>query len=193
MRIRKHTWQLVHLVEILRQRFADRPLRAVEIGVMLGVNSAELLKTCEDVHLTMIDPWCTNPDYQAAEPGDVSTWDWRDWEKARAQARIRTEPYADRRTIRWMTSKDAALLTRDYSLHMVFVDGDHRAEGVLFDTETWWHKLTTGKEPGTPGGILAWHDWNLASVRDTVTAWAEKHGLILSPGMGRTCWTEKRA
>ena len=55
-------------------------------------------------------------------------------------------------------SLDALQFFKDGELDFIYIDGDHRYEGVLADLKGWRKKL---KE----GGILAGHDWSWQSVK----------------------------
>lgn len=50
-----------------------------------------------------------------------------------------------------MESSDAACIVADHSFDLVFIDGDHRYEGIRRDIELWRRKVR-------PGGILCGHD-----------------------------------
>jgi Methyltransferase domain len=65
-----------------------------------------------------------------------------------------------------VTSTQAARIFDIGSVHMAFIDGDHRFEAVREDCLAWWPRIASG-------GFLAGHDWpRYQSVRDAVTDFA---------------------
>ena len=55
-------------------------------------------------------------------------------------------------------SLDALEFVEDASCDLIYIDGDHRYEGVLADLKGWRKKLREG-------GIMAGHDWSWESVK----------------------------
>jgi predicted O-methyltransferase YrrM len=64
---------------------------------------------------------------------------------------------------------------------VIFVDGDHTAEGVTRDLRFWIDHLK-------PGARLLGHDWDDARVREAVEAFAAERGLTASPHDGTNIW-----
>jgi predicted O-methyltransferase YrrM len=60
-------------------------------------------------------------------------------------------------------SAGSADLFRDRTVDFVFIDAEHTTEAVKRDVNAWLPKVK-------PGGTLAGHDWNWATVRDGVRA-----------------------
>jgi len=54
--------------------------------------------------------------------------------------------------------EDATLYLANHSFDLVFVDADHEADRVAFDTALALQMLK-------PGGVIAWHDWDMPTVR----------------------------
>ena len=64
---------------------------------------------------------------------------------------------------------------------VIFIDGDHTAEGVTRDLEFWIDHLK-------PGGRLMGHDWDDTRVRDAVQAFAGRRGLTARAHAGTYLW-----
>jgi predicted O-methyltransferase YrrM len=125
----------------------------LEIGTALGFSAAVMALAAPNATITTLNP----------KPGE--------FEQA-------VENLADFGNVEVVQAHSADYL-KGYEgplLDMVFVDGDHRREGVLADAE-WWRWLKRG-------GMLLFHDYTLAGKRRTpevyeaVNEWKEKMGLI---------------
>jgi hypothetical protein len=64
---------------------------------------------------------------------------------------------------------------------VVFIDGDHTAEGVKADLEFWVDRLT-------PDGVLLGHDWDDGRVRGAVEAFAGQRGVGVHVHPGTYIW-----
>jgi predicted O-methyltransferase YrrM len=69
----------------------------------------------------------------------------------------------------------------DRPADIIFVDGDHSAEGVTRDLEFWIDWLT-------PGGLLLGHDWDDARVREAVEAFASARACAARPHPSTNIW-----
>jgi predicted O-methyltransferase YrrM len=69
----------------------------------------------------------------------------------------------------------------DQPADVIFVDGDHTAEGVTRDLEFWIDWLE-------PGGTLLGHDWDDARVREAVEAFAAARGAGAWPHPTTNVW-----
>jgi hypothetical protein len=79
-----------------------------------------------------------------------------------------------------LASVEAAATYPDASLDAVFIDADHSTEAVLADCQAWWPKVK-------PGGILAGHDRNWASVQKAVHGFGKFAGVRVRP-TSKSCW-----
>lgn len=123
-------------------------IRGAEIGVLGGETSAVLLDRIPRLHLYMVDPWLR---HHFMCKGKAQVWDKRFMNDSFVRAITHTAFAKDRRTICRTTSKKAAVQIEDESLDFVFIDADHRYEGVLEDLRAWYPKIK-------PGGLFSGHD-----------------------------------
>ncbi len=144
---------------------------AVEVGVLSGKLSAQLLRRCPGLTLLMVDPW---------KPGEPGT-PW--WDTTSALPRkpekyfttryrrtvARVAPYGKRARILRTTSLEAAKEVPDGSLDLVFIDGDHSYEAVRADIKAWLPKVR-------PGGLLSGHDYDYPRFPGVAEAVTEAFG-----------------
>jgi predicted O-methyltransferase YrrM len=71
--------------------------------------------------------------------------------------------------------------TWDRPADVIFVDGDHTAEGVTRDLDFWITRLR-------PGGALLGHDWDDLRVREAVQAFAAQRGVGVRVHDGTNVW-----
>lgn len=153
-----------------RQEFgkllAERGLlgNAAEIGVCTGVYSRDILDWGVK-HLLLVDPWRELP----SAPCGISD---EQHEKYYQECLANIQGCGDRVTILRMLSVEAARKTPDESLDWVYVDANHRYEGISVDLRMWWPKVRSG-------GILSGHDYLTPSlgVNRAVTEFAAERGL----------------
>jgi len=70
--------------------------------------------------------------------------------------------------------EDVAPLLSGRPFDLIFVDGDHDSEAVARDTAVAMRLLA-------PGGVIAWHDWDMPGVRGGVVSAIRGEGR---PGVG---------
>lgn len=140
--MRQHAYELRKRIRIHSKQLKTPPQRGAEVGVFRGETSALLLNSFSDLHLVMIDPWI--------EVGFRSKFSIDD---ARREARELTEFAKKRRTIIREHSHQAARYFEDEWFDFVFIDANHKYEGVKEDIGLWWPKVK-------PGGLLLGHDYN---------------------------------
>ena len=152
---------------ILRRLPTDKPLLGVEIGVLRGLTSRNLLENRPLLTLYMVDPWSEvkpgNRYYDSGDLNAIKTQKEHDRDHLTASRVV--EPYGKRAIIQWTTSKIATLTTND-QLDFVFIDGDHSREGVAEDIELWTPKIKKG-------GWIGGHDYdhpNFPGVKAAVDA-----------------------
>ena len=174
-------------VEILRRLPAEDP-RMAEVGVWQGRNARNLLQQRKDLHMTLVDTW--SPDHLEGYKG---TGDFQaklgqgKWDRVLANLRkdLRWAPG------RWKTlrgpSHEMVHHVEDRSLDMVFLDGDHSAEGVTLDLDNWEQKIKDG-------GWIGSHDYGHPregrgyGVKAAVDAWASRQGFPVETGLDYTCF-----
>lgn len=128
------------LLSLLR---ALKATEGIEIGVWEAQFAEQMFAALPGLHLVGIDAWsdygrsCGNPDL----------WRFRVAER-RAKARMAGYNWTLMRDF----SQEAAKRVPDGSVDFIYVDGDHRYEGVMADLESWVPKVK-------PGGIVAGHDY----------------------------------
>lgn len=147
----------MHHSQVISRVLRDRPLeprRGAEIGVQSGNTSEALLRAFPSLTLYMVDPWAAPPlDSSFMLSGDPTARETAErWEETYRRATSRVAFAGPRAVILRHTAVEAAGRIDDSSLDFVFVDGDHSAEGVLRDAQTYWPKVR-------PGGILFFHDY----------------------------------
>lgn len=147
----------------------------VEVGVAFGRSLAYLASRAidakrHDLIIIGVDPWVDdhNPDWVRNGSVEASrpTWGAENADWARAQGgpfnaflvAMHQHAPLELERVRIMRGRFAqdvaeALYSETYEpLHMIFIDGDHRYEGVKRDIEMAQRLIT-------PGGILAGHDY----------------------------------
>jgi predicted O-methyltransferase YrrM len=123
--------------------------RAVEIGSYSGEGTVVLAKYFKDV--LAVDPW-------------LNGYDINDVASQQCPMKFVFDAFQERvspfKNVLYSRGKslDALQFFKDGELDLVYIDGDHRYEGVLADLKGWRKKL---KE----GGIMAGHDWSWKSVK----------------------------
>src|SRR5688500_17783739 len=130
----------------------EAPRRAVEIGTWWGLTSEMILEMAPDCEILTID----YKDQKVSRPPELGPPD------PRIQFLIENS-----KTVRvpedWYGTTD-----------LVFVDGDHRRNGVINDTRLAMSLLA-------PGGLIIWHDLLLpGGERDKVKGPQSKHKYYVS-------------
>ncbi len=142
----------------------------VEIGVAFGRSAAFLASECirqgrRDVRILAVDPWVddwTQP--HGWTETDRPTWggEHAEWARAkggpfsafvemmRTHAPQELERITGLRCMGWQAALVAA--TMQGSVDFVFIDGDHRYEGVRKDIDAWYPIVRSG-------GVIAGHDY----------------------------------
>lgn len=117
----------------------------VEIGVMEGLYSEQLLRDAPRMHLTSIDPWLSRPEYRDIRRPQ------RVFDEYERVARLRLGRYPNSKILK-MKSVEASRTFADKSLDFVYVDGHHDFLPVAEDLSYWSPKIRSG-------GIMAGHDY----------------------------------
>ena len=170
-----------HAPPILKRLAGIANPHMVEVGVLRGKLSNELLRSRTDLSLWMVDPWREMPvgspgrdfAYQTGEPCGSLTQTQHDDNRACAQAVA--EQYPGRAyTVPSDSAEAAGKLPIAYRLDLVFLDGGHWQDQVAADIAAWWPRVK-------PGGWLGGHDYKVPGFGNGVAAavdhWAESGGL----------------
>jgi predicted O-methyltransferase YrrM len=96
------------------------------------------------------------------------------------EARRNLEPVRDIVSLHVSDGIEAAGRHADASLDFVFLDDNHETVHVAKEMAAWWPKVK-------PGGILAGHDIDWASVSAAVLRWSKRTGR-LSESISQRCW-----
>ena len=138
---------LKHLCEWANEQGATG--KAIEIGAYSGEGTVVLAKHFKDV--LAVDPW-------------LNGYDINDVASQQCPMKFVFDAFQERtsglKNVMFSRGKslDALEFVEDGFCDLVYIDGDHRYEGVLADLKGWRKKL---KE----GGIMAGHDWSWQSVK----------------------------
>lgn len=112
----------------------------LEVGTWKGASALRWLRL-QPSSLILVDPY--------RHKGDDS-WEGKALQDELEQIRIETMQKVARADLRgvhhWLRefSTEAALLTADDSLDLVYIDGDHSFSACKEDLEAWWPKLRHG-------------------------------------------------
>lgn len=132
--------------------------QGVEVGVLRGGFSKQLLDTWQGKVLFSIDPWM---EFSAEEYVDVAN---QPQDKQNENFRITQTllgGYGGRSNIIRQTSADAARLFDDGSLDFVYLDAQHHYEAVRDDIAIWYPKIKSG-------GIIGGHDYLNGIIADSI-------------------------
>ena len=145
-----------------------------EIGVFRGTMARRILDWAMPEKLYLIDPWENTDDpslaysmYGSRSPVDMNEV------YVQVASDFAAEIEAGQVEICRATSEVALAALPDASLDYVYIDGDHRYEGVTSDLELSWTKLR-------PGGVIALDDnhkvgWWKDGVTRAVNEFAGRH------------------
>ena len=137
--------------------------RAVEIGSYSGEGTVVLAKYFKDV--LAVDPWLNGYDIN-----DVASQQCP-MKFVFGAFQERTTPLGNVTYSRGK-SLDALEFVKDGELDFIYIDGDHRYEGVLADLNGWRPKLRDG-------GIMAGHDWSFKTVQKAlVEVFKDKEAVL---------------
>ena len=123
--------------------------KAVEIGAYSGEGTVVIANYFKEV--LAVDPW-------------LNGYDINDRASQQCPMKFVFDAFQERakdcKNVSFSRGKslDALEFVDDGSCDFVYIDGDHRYEGVLADLKGWRKKLREG-------GIMAGHDWSWQSVK----------------------------
>lgn len=128
---------LYGLYEMIEENF-EKDSILVEIGSFSGVSTSMFACVCEFVYA--VDPWS---DYSEINSGFLN--------QAESEFDNRMKQYSNVEKIK-LKSEDAVKLFPNESVDVVYIDGEHKYESVLFDIQAWLPKIVKG-------GLLCGHDY----------------------------------
>ena len=137
--------------------------KAVEIGAYSGEGTVVIAKHFKEV--MAVDPW-------------LNGYDINDAASQQCPMKFVFEAFQERTTplgnVSYSRGKslDALEFVKDGGLDFIYIDGDHRYEGVLADLNGWKAKLRAG-------GVMAGHDWSFKSVQQAlVEVFKDKEAVL---------------
>ena len=149
------------------------PHTFVEIGVHNGDNAAEFLAELPIKQAWLVDPW------SITSPAGYNNNTQEDWDALCSAVTKRYAAFSHVKILR-MKSEEAYLLVPD-NLDIVYIDGDHSAEGIRTDLRCWFPKVRKG-------GILCGDDYTNLDVRQAVTDLVAKYQFNLRVSPETTQW-----
>eukprot|EP00927_Polykrikos_kofoidii_P066214 TRINITY_DN61853_c0_g1_i1.p1 TRINITY_DN61853_c0_g1~~TRINITY_DN61853_c0_g1_i1.p1 ORF type:complete len:522 (-),score=65.78 TRINITY_DN61853_c0_g1_i1:75-1469(-) len=138
-------------------------LLGAEIGVFQAETSTWLLQRFPDLCLLLVDPYHLHTGENDRDDLQFIKMPSKIFDIAA----LSTQPYRARATHVLQESHEAAKWIAADSLDFVFIDGDHRYDGVMRDIKAWWPTLRPGS------GVLAGHDFAPATFPGVVAAVTE--------------------
>ena len=157
---KRRRWHV--LVDLIHEHCHDRALTVAEIGIDQGFTSSYLIKYCPQIERIYA------VDVRPPRPNSLM---WT----------------LDRVTFLHGDSAQSAAQFNDESFHLVFIDGDHTARGVLRDLEAWVPKVRSG-------GVISGHDYGShfhLDVKPVVDAFFRDHAHPVHVDANRTFWVLK--
>lgn len=159
---------LRHSVEFARSYFGYQKINAIEIGVLKGGNSLNILNKLNIKKLFLID------NYQE-EYEDYNKEDYIIYEQ---EAEKLLEPYEDK--IVWIKKSSDDAFNEVPMVDFIYIDGNHNYHQVKKDMNNYWERVKVG-------GILAGHD--ITSYKGVAQAFVEFcYENKLKPNITRTDW-----
>ena len=137
--------------------------KAVEIGSYSGEGTVVIAKHFKEV--MAVDPW-------------MNGYDINDVASQQCPMKFVFQAFQDKtedlENVMFIRGKsiDALESIKDESCDFVYIDGDHRYEGVLADLNGWRPKLREG-------GVMAGHDWSFKTVQKAlVEVFKDKEAVL---------------
>lgn len=144
---------------------ADRCPKAevgVEVGVLYGTLSKNLLRIIPTLALYMVDRWAEYPEESKLSTSRVTRQPQQWFEDAFETCKENVRPYGSRAVILQTDSASAGNLVLA-PVDFVFIDADHTYDGVIEDINIWSPKVKKG-------GWLIGHDYGSARHEDVKRA-----------------------
>jgi predicted O-methyltransferase YrrM len=151
-----------------------------EIGVFMGFHPKHLLEACRNLRLYCVDI------YANIDGNGYDDWDNSKFDKLYLKVKSLAKKFKRARFLR-MLSENASKNVKENELDFVFIDADHRYEGVKNDLTLWEKKVKTG-------GIVSGHDYmqkDWPGVKIAVDEWVQKNSYKLKVCEGNLWWIKK--
>jgi len=163
-------------LKFAKNHFMNKKIVAIEIGILRGQNSKDMLRALNISKIYLIDPYERYEDYKR----DSSSLILKSAEK---EAKKTLNKYSDK--IEWIKeySEFAAKEIRE-KVDLIYIDGNHEYKYVKKDLEIYWNLLNRN-------GIISGHDIQMNSVSKAVLEFALKNELEVQFGDRRDWWIIK--
>ena len=163
-------------IRFAKKYFNGKKISAVEIGVLRGQNSEDILKSLNVGKIYLIDPYSKYSDYE-------SDGNYNNLISAEKEARRKLKKYSGS-TI-WINEySDKAVSVISNKVDFIYIDGNHEYEYVKKDLELYWEKLKNG-------GIFSGHDIQHFGVSRALMEFAQKKNIPVHFGDRRDWWIIK--
>lgn len=151
-------WPQRHPIKCALHHFPEGyPFKCVELGVLDGDHSYEMLSVLEPAELYLVDLW--SDINMTGEGGDYLTDSQEDWDRRYLAVVDRYIKYGCARPLRMSTHSASKVVPND--LDLVYIDANHEYEAVLNDMADWFPKVRQG-------GILSGDDYCRETVVNAV-------------------------
>ena len=161
-----HENRITWTVELINKFWPKaKKITILEIGVWKAdFGDGVLRKTDERVHWIGIDPFVVFP----AKAGKVAGQ--QEWDEIFQRVQKKVSFFGPRFRLIRKTAAEAASSIKNRSIHLLFVDGDHRYEFAKEDLELYEPKVKKG-------GIVSGHDYWDEGVYKAVHEFADERGI----------------
>jgi predicted O-methyltransferase YrrM len=129
-------------IEFIKEKFKDKPLIGVEIGVENGLHSIEINASLNMEELYLIDIW-----EEYIQEGTKWNYEPQYW-----NVKLKFKDCSNIKVIKG-DSIIVASQFKDEILDFIYIDGNHQKEYVKKDIETWYKKIKIG-------GVICGHDYD---------------------------------
>ena len=157
--------------------------RGVEVGVAFGGHSQAMLKACDRLQLTGVDPYRHDPGYD-----DPMNLPQPMFDRLHQMTLERLSGFGERYEMIREDSTTAGQRFRDDALDFVYLDADHSEMGVWQDLVTWAAKVREG-------GIIAGHDYghtDFPGVKRAVDRFFSRFGWQVNQAGHGVWWVKRR-
>jgi len=165
-------------IKFAKEYFKGKKILAIEIGVLQGINSEQILKNLNIKEIYLIDPWTSYLDYKKSEPERTQQSLNEDFKECKK----RLSKYNQKIKYIKKFSEDAINFVP--MVDFIYIDGNHEYNYVKKDLELYWGKV---KE----GGIMSCHDIQSSGVSTALLEFSRKNNLNIHFGDRRDWWIIK--
>ncbi len=165
-------------ITFAKRYFKNKHITAIEIGVLRGVNSKEILKNLNVDKLYLIDPWLSYLEYRKSEPRRTQNSLNKDFRICKQKL----NRYSKK--IEYIKKFSHEAINLVPVVDFIYIDGNHEYEYVKKDLEMYWKKIKKG-------GILSGHDIQYLGVSRALLDFAKKNKLEILFGDRRDWWIIK--